>query len=114
MAEGDLRKLWKLHLIDTAILEIRARAAALDPGKRIQAQIDALAKELEASPAKTLGAELSDLELQQKGIASKIAKIEKDLYGGKIVNPREVENLQKEIEALRRQRAGLDERILEL
>ena len=31
-----------------------------------------------------------------------------------MVNPREVENLQKEIEALRRQRAGLDERILEL
>src|SRR5687767_3792804 len=116
MAAGDLLKLWKLHLVDTAILEIRGRAAALDPGKTIIAQIDALNKQLGGTggQAKTLSAELTDLELQQKNIADKIQKIEKSLYGGKVVNPREVENYQKEIEGLRRQRSALDERIMEL
>ncbi|MFY9233685.1 MAG: C4-type zinc ribbon domain-containing protein [Fimbriimonadaceae bacterium] len=116
MPAGDLLKLWKLHQIDAAILEIRGKAAALDPGRAIQAQLDALAGELaiKGGEAKALSGELTDLELHQKQLADKISKIEKDLYGGKVVNPREVENLQKEIDSLRRQRAADDGRILEL
>jgi len=112
----DLRRLWKLHLIDSAIQEIRNRAANLDVGKKIAAEIEALNKELadKGGQAKALSAELHDLELQQKSIDDKIAKIDKDLYGGKIVNPREVENFEKEIENLRKQKGSYDERILEL
>jgi uncharacterized protein len=116
MSVLDLRKLWQLHQIDTAILEIRKRAAALDPGRAIQKEIDRLTGERDqaAEAAKALGGELQDRELQQKSIDDKLKRIDKELYGGKVVNPREVEALQKEIEALKRQRGDHDVRILEL
>jgi len=116
MASADLQRLWKLHLIDAAIHEIRNRAANLDVGQKILKEIDALNKEYEdkGGRAKALSAELHDLELQQKTYDDKIAKADKELYGGKVVNPREVENLEKEIEIFKRQRSSLDERILEL
>lgn len=116
MASADLRRLWKLHLIDVAIQEIRNRAANLDVGQKFLKEIEVLNAEYadKGGKAKALSAELHDLELQQKTIDDKLAKIEKELYGGKIVNPREVENFEKEIEILKRQRSSFDERILEL
>src|SRR5947209_4308261 len=100
MSETDLRNLWKLHLVDYQLLEIRKRAAALDPGKRLMAEIAALNMQLEAKAAhlKTLHGEQTDVELQQKSLDDKLKKIDKELYGGKIVNPREVEAFQKEIQ----------------
>ena len=116
MASGDLLHLWKLHLIDSALVEIRARAAALDPGRGIMAKIEAEQKAADAiiAEAKSLSGELTDLELKQKSIDDKIKKFEKELYGGKIVNPREVESINKEIAMLKRQRGESDVRILEL
>lgn len=112
----QLRALWKLHEIDAAIVAIRHRAATMDPGRKIQAEIEklnAVYEELNAK-SKALSAELTDLELQQKSIEAKLKKIDADLYGGKVVNPREVEDLQHQIEGLKKQRAKNDERILEL
>lgn len=116
MSELDLRKLWQLHLIDAQLHEIRRRAAALDAGKQIQAELATLSSEFEAKSghAKTLHAEQTDLELSQKSIDEKLKKIDRELYGGKVVNPREVENLQKEIVVLKSQRSEMDGRILEL
>lgn len=116
MSVLDLRNLHKLHLIDTAILDIKKRAANLDPGRAIQTEIAKLTEKRDAE-AKELHAyigEQKDLELRQKGIDDKIKKIDADLYGGKIVNPREVENLQKEIANLKAQRNKYDDRLLEL
>jgi len=64
--------------------------------------------------AKSLSGELTDLELKQKGLDEKIKKLEKELYGGKVVNPREVESINKEIAMLKRQRGECDVRVLEL
>lgn len=116
MPADDLRELWKLHLIDEALHEIRSRAAAMDPGRKLMSEITALTQRLnlEAAEAGALAGEQSDIELRQKTIDEKVAKFDKDLYGGKVVNPREVENIQKEIEALKRQRADMDGRLLEL
>jgi uncharacterized protein len=112
----DLFRLWKLHQIDAALVELRARAASLDPGKEILARMQSFQAEHDEalSQAKALSAELTDLELKQKGLDEKIAKFEKELYGGKVVNPREVEAIQKEIAMLKRQRGESDVRILEL
>lgn len=116
MASNDLFYLWKLHLVDSTLVEIRARAAALDPGRAILAKIQkAEAEHAEVSgKAKALSGELTDLELKQKSIDDKIKKFDKDLYGGKVVNPREVEAIQKEIGILKKQRGDIDLRILEL
>jgi len=116
MASAELQRLWKLSRIDNGLVEIRQRAAALDPGKRILSEIDALKKqEAEVGGhARKLAADLADLELAQKGIADKLKKIDRELYGGTIVNPREVENFEKEIVILKRHRDTNDEKILEL
>lgn len=116
MPADDLFKLWKLHEVDAAIAELRAKAAALDPGRKLMAEIKALeAKKAETEKAyHELHGEQSDLELKQKSITDKIKKIDADLYGGKIVNPREVEAFQKDIEMLKKQREDHDARIMEL
>jgi uncharacterized protein len=116
MAENDLRNLWKLHLVDSQLFEIRNRAAALDPGRKIMGELAALNAKLEAKTAhlKTLHAEQTDVELQQKSLDDKLKKIDKELYGGKIVNPREVEAFQKEIQIFKNKRGDVDNKLLEL
>lgn len=116
MASLELARLWKLHLVDAAIHDLRARAAALDPGRKVQAEIIALEKKLEevGGEAKRLSAEAHDLELAQKSLDDKLKQFDRDLYGGKIVNPREVEAYEKEIAMLKRHREEQDARLLEL
>lgn len=116
MSFADLRSLHRLHLIDAAIVEIRKRAAALEPGKAVQAEIAALQAACDEAieTARGLAGEQADLDLKQKTIDAKIAQIDKDVYGGKVVNPREVEALQKEIELLKRRRSDMDGRLLEI
>lgn len=116
MAFSDLRNLYKLHLIDSQIVEIRKTAAALDPGRQIMAEIKALENQKSVIEASwhALHSEQQDLELQAKALQDKINGFDKQLYGGSIVNPREVEAMQKEIEILKKRRGDLDERTLEL
>lgn len=114
MASAELRRLHQLYQVDQALHDIRKRAAALDPGRKTAAEIQALEKQADEAPARKLQVEQTDLELKQKSIDDKIKKYEKDLYGGKVVNPREVETIQKEIAMLKRQRGDLDGRILEI
>ena len=116
MPIDDLRKLWKLHLVDLALHEIRKRAAGLDPGRKIQAELAALTQDFEqkSSAAKVLTTEQTDAELHQKSIDDKLKRIDKDMYGGKVVNPREVEALEREIAILKKQRGDIDVRLLEL
>jgi hypothetical protein len=116
MASLRLRALYQLHKIDAAIASIRGQAAALDPGRRIQAELAKLNEQLTAERDEhtRLKAQLTDLEVQQKGIEEKLKKIDREVYGGKVVNPREIENLQKEIELLKRQTGVNDEGILKL
>jgi len=116
MASAELQRLWKLAQVDRAIQEVRARAAAMDVGQKIAAEIQKLESEESevGGHARTLAAELSDLELTQKGLQDKVKKYEKDLFGGKLMSPREIETMEKEIAALKRQIASHDERVMEL
>lgn len=116
MASPDQRRLWELGKIDRALLQIRQRLANLDIGGKIAAEIQVLkAKDAEiGGEAKALHAEQRDIELRQKSLQDKIAKIDKELYTHKIMSAREVENLEKEKGALRRQIERDDERLLEL
>jgi predicted nucleic acid-binding Zn-ribbon protein len=114
MASPEISRLWKLAQVDRALAEIRTRAAALDVGQKLSAEIAALEKEEAPTLVRKLRSELSDLELAQKTIQDKVKKIEKDLYGGKIVNPKEVQNFEKEVAALKKQSGTSDERIMEL
>jgi predicted nucleic acid-binding Zn-ribbon protein len=110
-----LRQLWKLHEVDLAILEIRKQAAALDPGKKIQAEIAKLdeVKKRVNDKLHALQAEEKESALKRQSAKDKISRLEKQLYGGGI-SPREVETIQKEIENLNNQIEELEYRELEI
>lgn len=112
----DLFPLINLHKVDAAMVDIKRRHDHMDPGRELITELQALRRiHAEAkAEADRLAGELKDAELEQKSVEEKIAKIDKQLYGGKVVNPREVETFQREIESLKHHRDSLDERILEL
>lgn len=103
-------------MVDSALHDVRARAAALDPGKKLMAQIQELTVKMNEveTRQKQVHGEQTDLELAQKAIDEKLKKIDSDLYGGKVVNPREVENLEREVVLLKRRKQEQDDRLLEL
>ncbi|RYG36006.1 hypothetical protein EON81_11080 [bacterium] len=112
MASTDLMRLWRLHQIDAGLIEVRQRAAQLNSGKAQQERLAELEAEAEKHPYRILHAEKTDLELANKTVEDKIKKFETQLYGGTVVNSREVANLEKEIESLKRQRDKGDERLV--
>jgi predicted nucleic acid-binding Zn-ribbon protein len=116
MPSPEIARLWKLAQIDSKIAEIRSRAANFDVGQREQASIDALAAQLNPASGnyKGLQQEILDLELSQESDEAKRKKFETELFGGKVVNPREVANLEKEIEILKKKRDKDSEKLLNL
>lgn len=55
-----------------------------------------------------------DLELQAQGLADKIVRSEQRLYEGTIKNPKELDDLQKDIASLRRRQQQLEDELLEV
>lgn len=116
MASPELQRLWQLAQVDQAIESIKLRAAALDIGQKLAVELKKYEQAGDEATAEStrLRTEQTEIELQQRGIDDKIAKFTKQMFGGTVVNAREAENLEKEIAALKRQRASFDERLLEL
>jgi len=68
---------------------------------------------LEAS-ARAARTQLADLELELASLQERSRQVERDLYGGGIGSPRELENLRRESEQLRHRLAQLEDEGLEL
>ena len=58
-------------------------------------------------------ARLRDHELETEGVAQKLRETEERLYSGRIKNPKELSDLQKEGEYLKRRRSASEEQALE-
>ncbi len=56
---------------------------------------------------------LRDRELETRSLAGKIASVEDRLYSGRIKNPKELANLQGEIQYLKRRGGELEDQVLE-
>jgi predicted nucleic acid-binding Zn-ribbon protein len=117
MADTGLFALYKLSLVDTALYELKQRASHLDVGhqeldalKRLQAEAEAG----RSGAAKRQAALTKDLELQAESMRERLKRLDKDLYGGSVVNPREVEKIEEEVKALKAQIDDLDTRLLQL
>lgn len=54
-----------------------------------------------------------DLELEIESLSEKMSRSEKRLYGGKVQNPKELSDLQAEIDSLKRRRQKLEDALLE-
>lgn len=107
--------LFRLQETDLALDAGRARLAeiaqALAGNPALQVA-QARAQQAEAQLHKAR-ATLTDAELDQQALADKIAVDEARLYAGRIRNPKELQDLQAEVESLKRRRAAAEERQLE-
>jgi uncharacterized protein len=106
--------LYHLQQIDLALLDshkrLQAIAAKLADSKTVQA---AKAKtETAQKQLKPLQTQLRDLELLLQSTRSKRDTTEKRLYSGTVKNPKELQDMQHEIEALKRRDAELEDDIL--
>jgi predicted nucleic acid-binding Zn-ribbon protein len=116
MSSTDLDNLYRLHKVDAALTEIRQRAANFSVGAEESEAMKAYQPEWTKLKAayETLHAEQTDLNLAQQTLQDKIKNIDALLYGGKVVNPREIDAYQKEIEIFKRQSSEMDSRLVEL
>ncbi|MCS6862781.1 MAG: hypothetical protein NZT92_20945, partial [Abditibacteriales bacterium] len=109
-----LRQLYQLQQIDTRLAEVEKARKELDSGAALRAECDAQRAKLseESSRLHALETEIRDKELQLKSIEDKRQRHRNRLYSGTITNPKEIENLNQEVEALGRQKGNLEEIIL--
>ncbi len=114
MASADLMKLYQLHRIDVGILEVRKKAAALEAGKKLQAELQTFTnhvKGVETAFHKIHG-EQKDLELSNQQIDDKIKSINNLLFGGKVTSPKEVEAYEHQIKGLQAQKSTNEDRLV--
>lgn len=96
--------------------EMRRRAAALDGGKALRAEYERVRTENSETLDRetSLKKELADLELRVKGARDKLKEIDKKLFSGAIVNPKEVTAYEAEIANLKKRIDADETRELEI
>ena len=108
-------KLYRLQTIDLEIDERNRRLkqvkASLAGNEELQQVRQALQKgEKKLSRQRT---RLRDQELKMRSLTHKIASVEDRLYSGRIKNPKELANLQEEVQYLKRREGELEDQVLE-
>lgn len=108
-------KLFRLQQIDSQIDAIRLRLAELEELLQNQVELnDAREKAHQAeNKLKEEQKKLHQLEIQSRDYRIKIEQSEATLYSGKVRNPKELQDLQNEVVALKRYLEVLEERQLE-
>lgn len=107
--------LWKLQETDSAL---DSRRATLDDARvRLgeSEEIEAVRADLAEKTRVYRAAESSqkDLEMQADDVKSKIAPAEEKLYSGKIKNPKELADLQHDIDQHKRQLSAIEDQDIE-
>lgn len=111
-----IRRLYDLQLLDTRLARLEAALAGLDEGSALRAQVEQTRTDEEAMRADLHArqARLLALELELQSTVEKATKMERDLYSGRISNPKELAAMQQDIQALGRQRQRTEEEMLTL
>ena len=107
--------LYRLQQVDSQIDQIQARLRAIQQILENDAELRAATEQLAASENKYKDAERSlkqsEAEVEKQSI--KIEQTEASLYGGHVHNPKELQDLQKDVVSLKRHLSTLEERELE-
>ena len=107
--------LWRLQEIDTALDAARGSLEAAREEMRPSDDVAATQAALDEQMQRLRNAEATyrDLELQAEDLKSKVTPAEQKLYGGTVKNPKELQDLQKDIDQLKRQLSAVEDRDLE-
>jgi len=109
-----LERLFQLQQVDTALAEAQKALRELDDGTHAAQELATAEEEL-AARQKALAEQETTLrhkELELKSTEQKLAANRERAYGGKVSNPRELQGMEMEIEALGRTKGDLEEEIL--
>lgn len=110
------KQLYELQEVDLALeaqeLALRKVASQLGESQAVLSTRSRLASE--SQRREELGHTQQSLEWEIDGISSKITKAEEELYSGRINNPKELANLQHELEILKAKRNELEDRTIEV
>ena len=113
---SDVAALYRLQELELDILErakrIKAINAQLEDDEALR---EAEAKNEEAQAAlEAAAARVRDLELEIASAADKRQSAEARLYSGEVTNPKELQDMQMEVDALARRRSVLDDELLKI
>lgn len=107
--------LYRLQQVDSQIDQIQARLKAIQQILDNETELRAATEQLAASESSHKDAERalreSEAEVEKQSI--KIKQAEASLYGGKVHNPKELQDLQMDVASLKKHLATLEERELE-
>lgn len=111
-----LKALYALQLVDTQVQRAKRAQAALDNGTAAATAAASAHAEAQARRGEwqKLAGTLKDTELKSAAVETKRKNYQGKLYQGTVTNPKELGNIEKEIEALGRQQSDLDSQVLEL
>jgi predicted nucleic acid-binding Zn-ribbon protein len=111
----DLNALLAVQVIDTKIDRAKAAIIALDTGSKTAAAFNAQKATSEAlrTAANKAQAEQKDTEMRLAAIETKSAQVNKSMFSGTVTGSRELENLQRELEMLGRQKDDTEMKVLE-
>jgi len=107
--------LYRLQQVDSQLDEIHARLEEIEAALKDDRELRDAAQRQEEAQEKleTAQRELRKAEAQVVDQQAKIAQNQRALYGGKVTNPKELQDLQQESEALQRYLGTLEDRQLE-
>ena len=111
----NIHQLFQLQKLDTEIDEKKKRL-----GDVLKAQKEPASLQKKRQRAETAVETLQkwqtkhqDLTLEVGSVTTKAKNSENRLYSGKVTNPKELSDLQQEIESLGRRKAALEDEVLE-
>jgi predicted nucleic acid-binding Zn-ribbon protein len=107
--------LYRLQQVDSQIDQIRARLKTIQQTLENDEELKAASQQFASAEARHTDAaralKLSEAEAEKQRL--KIQQTEASLYGGRVHNPKELQDLQKDVAALKRHLETLEERELE-
>ena len=108
--------LYALQQIDTRVAEVERQLAALDDGTLLRANLEELkaTAESQAVELHEFEKELLDTELRMKSFEEKKGGFERRMYSGQVSNPKELGDMQREVEMLGRSVSDLEDKALTL
>lgn len=108
--------LYRLQEIDLSLLANRKRLKAIAASLANDVAVRTAQEQVEAAEAtlKPLQTKQRDLELQIQSTQNKRKTTEQRLYSGNVKNPKELQDMQQEIESLKRWHSELEDRLLEV
>ena len=111
----QIHQLYQLQKLDTQIDEKKKRLGAVLNAQKEPESLLTIRKRVEAANVELQKwqTQHKDLTLELGSVNTKAKNSENRLYSGKVTNPKELKDLQQEIDALNRRKAVLEDAVLE-